>query len=285
MVDGEELSLESGLGLDNGREAVADDRGFVEQGTQGALEEQEGQEAREVRGRRRGKLPPAGWIGIAAAVFVVLFAFFWEATHKDSDEPMAEPGDRYEDEFPDYPPYGRSLIQDEIISLDWIYKEFIPINEFSRPGTQLEGINGIVIHFIGNPNTTAEQNRNFFANVAPAQGLNVSSNFIIGMDGEILQLVPVDEIAYASHHRNSDTLSVELCHPDETGVFTDETYASAVRLTAWLCARFGLTADDVLRHYDIVRSDGSQKACPVYFVENEEAWEAFLHDVTEGMRN
>ena len=49
-----------------------------------------------------------------------------------------------------------------------------------------------------------------------------------------------------------------------------------VQLTAWLCEKFSLTEEDVIRHYDI-----TGKICPKYFVENEEAWQAFLQDVQD----
>ena len=209
------------------------------------------------------------WIAISAAVAcVIIFAFVWEATRSE------ELGEGYEN----YPPPARSLIQREINSLDWVTQEFLPINEFSRPGTQISRINGIVIHFIGNPNTTAIQNRNYFANLAITEELYASSNFIICLDGEIVQCVPVDEIAYASNQRNADTLSIELCHPDETGEFNEETYASAVRLAAWLCNRYGLTKDDIIRHYDV-----SGKECPRYFVDDEDAWYEFKSDVASAM--
>jgi N-acetylmuramoyl-L-alanine amidase CwlA len=45
-------------------------------------------------------------------------------------------------------------------------------------------------------------------------------------------------------------------------------------LTAWLCKKFDLTEEDVIRHYDI-----KGKICPKYFVEHEEAWEQFKKDV------
>ena len=32
---------------------------------------------------------------------------------------------------------------------DWITVELLPLNEFSRPGTPLEEVNGIVIHYVG----------------------------------------------------------------------------------------------------------------------------------------
>ena len=49
--------------------------------------------------------------------------------------------------------------------------------------------------------------------------------------------------------------------------FTDATYRSLVQLTAWLCAKYDLTADQVIRHYDV-----TGKICPKYFVEDEDAW-------------
>lgn len=55
---------------------------------------------------------------------------------------------------------------------------------------------------------------------------SVSSNFIIGMDGEIIQCVPIDEMAYASNTRNSDTVSIECCHPGKDG----QVYGGDLRL-------------------------------------------------------
>ena len=171
-----------------------------------------------------------------------------------------------------------SGVQGELDSLDWVEQVFIPINEYSRPGSKLEGVNSIVIHNIGNPGTTAMQNRNYFANLAISQEVKASSNFIVCLDGDIIQCVPVDEVAFASNDRNYDTLSIEICHPDETGQFTDESYAAAVRLTAWLCAKYGLSSDDVIRHHDV-----RQNGCPRYFVDNEDAWEQFKADVARAI--
>ena len=222
------------------------------------------------------------WVGVGAFVLVIiLFAFFWEGQVAGPE--IAEPAIT-EEGPPFIPPPGRSLVQDELNELYWVYQDFLPINRFSRPGTIITEINTIVIHNIGNPNTTAAQNRNFFANVAPEEEWSVSSNFIICLDGSIIQCVPVDEIAHASNQRNIDSLSIELCHPDYTGVFTEETYNAAVRLTAWLCVQFNINAEDIIRHFDVVRSDGSQKSCPRYFVYNEEAWEAFKAAVAIAMR-
>ena len=218
---------------------------------------------------KKFKKPPWYVIVIAiVAVGIVVFAFVAEAIAKRDAE--TENGDF---------PASSSEIQNEIDGLDWIKQAPLPVNEYSRPGDKLDEVNGIVIHNIGNPGTTAMQNRNYFANLAITHETHASSNFIICLDGDIIQCVPVDEIAYASNERNADTLSIELCHPDDTGVFTDDTYDAAVRLTALLCDRHGLSSDDIIRHYDV-----RGKECPKYFVEDEGAWEAFKADVAAALQ-
>ena len=190
----------------------------------------------------------------------IVGAFIWEAiTNRENELELTS---------------FQSEVQAIIDRQDLIEQDFLPINRFSRPGIELEVVNGIVIHNIGNPNTTAQQNRNFFANLAVSEERFASSHFIICLDGTILQCVPVDEIAYASNWRNYDTISIEVCHPDDTGRFTDESYASVVLLTAWLSIKFDLTSNDVIRHADIRATD-----CPRYFTTNEDAWERFRADV------
>lgn len=149
-------------------------------------------------------------------------------------------------------------------------------NPYSRPQTAMEEVKGIVIHYTANPGTTAQQNRNYFEGLKDSKTTKVSSHFIVGIDGEVIQCIPSSEIAYASNKRNEDTLSIECCHPDKTGEFTEETYESLVHLTAWLCGKFRLTTEDVIRHYDV-----SGKKCPLYYVENGESWEQFLQDVED----
>ena len=63
-------------------------------------------------------------------------------------------------------------------------------------------------------------------------------------------------------------------HPDETGKFSDVTYASVVKLTAWLLDSSGLDEGHIIRHYDV-----TGKECPRYFVQDEDTWEQFKADV------
>lgn len=152
----------------------------------------------------------------------------------------------------------------------WVDQQLIQVNGTGRRGEKLDAVNSIVIHYVGNPGTTAQQNHDYY----DQPDTTVSSHFLIGLDGEIIQCVPIDEKSSASNDRNSDTLSIEVCHPDATGQFTQASYDSLVKLTAWLCDHCHIGRDQVIRHYDI-----TGKLCPLYFVENPAAWEQFLADV------
>ena len=153
---------------------------------------------------------------------------------------------------------------------EWIDVQYIDEGNPSRSGLLLDGVHDIVIHYVGNPGTTAQQNRDFYNQ----EDSDVCSHFLIGMDGEIIQCVPLNERSAASNHRNHDTISIEVCHPDDTGKFTDASYESLLKLTRWLMKEFNLKKDHVIRHYDV-----TGKECPRYFVTHEDAWEQFKSDL------
>ena len=164
---------------------------------------------------------------------------------------------------------------------DYVREDFLSVNPWSRPGEPLERVNGVVLHYVGNPGTTAQANRNYFESLADGQlQTYASSHFIVGLEGEVIQCVPLSEIAYASNTRNEDTISVEVCHPDEAGQYGPETYDRVVELTAWLCREFRLDPEeDVIRHYDV-----TGKLCPLYYVEHPEAWDALRAGVAEELK-
>lgn len=152
--------------------------------------------------------------------------------------------------------------------------QLLTVNEYSRPQTKLDKVNGIVIHYTANPGSSAQDNRNYFENLKDSKTTKASSHFVVGLEGEIIQCIPSTEISYASNDRNGDTLAIECCHPDESGKYNEATYQSMVHLTAFLCKKFGLTSSDVIRHYDI-----TGKHCPAYYVDHEEEWEQLKKDV------
>lgn len=164
---------------------------------------------------------------------------------------------------------------------DWVAEgaplidvQLLTPNEYSRPQIAISEIRYIAIHYTANPGSSAQANRDYFENLAVTGETKVSSHFVVGLEGEVIQCIPSSEISYATNERNVDTLSIETCHPDETGEFTQASYDSVVALTAWLCTRFGLTEENVIRHYDV-----TGKECPKYYVDYPEAWTQMKADI------
>lgn len=153
-------------------------------------------------------------------------------------------------------------------------ENFLTPNEYSRPGEALPEVKNVFVHYTANPGTSAAQNRNYFEQQKDSHENSVSAHFVIGCEGEIIQCVPLNEIAYAVSGRNYDSVSIECCHKTEDGSFTRETYDSLISLLAWLTDVYDLNSEDILRHYD---SNG--KLCPLYYTEHPEAWEQLKEDV------
>ena len=156
---------------------------------------------------------------------------------------------------------------------DW-EENFLTPNEYSRPGDSLEAVNSIFVHYTANPETSAAQNRSYFEQLKDTHDRSASAHFIIGYNGEIIQCIPLDEIAYAVQTRNFDSISIECCYKSSDGSFTQETYDSLINLLAWLTDVYDLSTDDILRHYDC-----GGKKCPIYYTEHEDAWKKLKSDV------
>lgn len=175
-----------------------------------------------------------------------------------------------------------------------IEQKFLTQNQYSRPGAALKQITKIAVHYVGNPKSTAINNRNYFENLKnqiPDKDnkycLNpngtyvqyngekvalrwVSSHFIVGLDGEVIQCIPLGEVAYCTNQANSYSISIETCHLDTTGKFSAVTEQSLAELVSYLLDKFSLTVNDVIRHYDV-----TGKQCPLYYVTSSAAWSNF----------
>ena len=128
---------------------------------------------------------------------------------------------------------------------------------------------------MGNANTTAINNRNYFESLKTKK-IYASSHYIIGLDGEIIQCVPENEVAYHASQANSYSIGIECCHPDWNGKFNDKTYQSLIELCVDICKRYKLDPQKTLiRHYDVTK-----KQCPLYYVQHQDAWEMLKYDVS-----
>lgn len=231
------------------------------------MNESNGGSVKEIKTPGRKNLPLGAKIAIAAGIVAVLAAFgflFGKLIGHKIQEKITEITDT--DPAWNAPKY--------------VSYEPLVENEYSRPGTALEKINGIVVHYVGNPGTTAAQNRSYFNGLAKSGATWASSHFLIGLEGEVIQNVPLDEIAYCSNERNVDTVSIECCHPSEDGKFTDATYSSLIDLLRDLCREYSLDPKtDIIRHYDV-----TGKLCPLYFVEHEDEWFELLDKVDAALK-
>lgn len=163
-------------------------------------------------------------------------------------------------------------------SLPGVRQDFLEVNEYSRPGTPMDKVNSIFVHYTANPGTSAAQNKSYFANLALTHERSASAHLIIGYEGELIQCIPFDEQAYAVMTRNEDSISIECCYLSEDGSFTQETYNTLIHTLAWLLKEYNLSTEDILRHYDC-----GGKLCPLYYAENEGAWEQLRQDVADYM--
>lgn len=161
-----------------------------------------------------------------------------------------------------------------------VSKMYLTINAYSRPGIPMKQVKGIVIHYVGNPESTALANRNYFNRLKNQQitkPIYASSHYIVGLEGEIIACVPEEEVAYHASKVNSDHIGIEVCHPDSGGKFSAVTYEALIGLIIDICNRYKLNPlRDVIRHYDVTGKD-----CPRYYVKNVEAWEQLKQDANK----
>ena len=154
-----------------------------------------------------------------------------------------------------------------------IKKVLLTPSKYNRPQTKIKPT-ALAWHYVGNPNTSAMANRNYFESLKSGKKnskgnyIYASSHFIIGLEGEILQLIPENEKSFCTNQANSYTISIECCHPDSTGKFTEATYNSMVWLGKYLMKKHNIKNN--IRHYDVTK-----KCCPKWFVDNPSEWTKF----------
>lgn len=165
-------------------------------------------------------------------------------------------------------------------------------NRWSRPGKKITAVKGLVIHYTASPNGTAVAVRNYFESLKSGTNPDrfASSHYIVGLNGEIVQCLPEDEIAYHAGSNtytqeckdrlagspNYHTLGIETCHPSTDGHFNEATIDSLIKLSADICKRYDLNPlTDLWTHKEVV----GWKDCPLWFVKNPVEWQNFKKKV------
>lgn len=188
-----------------------------------------------------------------------------------------------------------------------ILDQLLTKNPFSRTGKIRTETLAVVLHWTGNPKSTAKGNRDFFEGRKAGKDGYGSAQLIVGLEGEIIRCIPDDEVAYAvgssqvdpksnkiytdyargkfgkyclspnTTSPNNCTISIEMCHPDSTGKFKETTLASTAWLVSELLKKYKLTINDITTHSAIVGI--GYKKCPLWYIEHPEDFVEFKKKV------
>lgn len=173
-----------------------------------------------------------------------------------------------------------------------IHKDY-PCNRDNYQGRRTGPVLYLVYHYVG-AEGDARANAWYYHSTP---GIRASAHYFVGHaeDGADVW-ASVAEDCVASHcgrsdgkykHpacRNANSIGIELCcHKDKAGrwYIDRETLDRGAELGRDIMARYGITIDRVVRHYDV-----TGKICPAPLVEDAGAWEDFKkrleeHDMTK----
>lgn len=172
-----------------------------------------------------------------------------------------------------------------------IIEEFIDLNPFSRPGTKLKKVTGIVVHNTAMPGKDARHILKYFKELSVQELKDdivdrfASTHFVVD-DEEVLQCLPFDEIGYhvgaykykegiqekIGMYPNAHMIGIETCHKDWGGQFSVKTTRNLIDLILFLLDLYNLDIKDIYCHYDI-----TGKKCPYYFYKNNKKWIDFIN--------
>jgi len=133
----------------------------------------------------------------------------------------------------------------------------------------------IVIHYVGAVSTAYDNARYFYNTYRGA-----SANYFVD-ENDIYRVVKDEDSAWHCgttgaylnpYCRNTNSIGIEMCCFINNGVLdvSNEVVERTIELTKELMAKYGIPADNVLRHYDVTGKD-----CPAPFVHNPSRWNDF----------
>ncbi len=145
-----------------------------------------------------------------------------------------------------------------------------------------QSIKYIVIHYTANDGDTAKNNVDYYAR----ESIKASAHYFVD-ENEIWQSVKEGDTAYHcganvykhKECRNSNSIGIELCsrqYKDGRYYIKPETVKNAVNLVKELMAKYNISAESVIRHYDV-----TGKICPAPMVNDEKQWSEFKFMLNE----
>ncbi|MED4335129.1 N-acetylmuramoyl-L-alanine amidase [Bacillus licheniformis] len=165
-----------------------------------------------------------------------------------------------------------------------VVKNYVKVNQYTRPGLKMSGVKGIVMHWTATPGASALNERNYFNGTCIADKRYASAHYFVDRK-EAQHIIPENEVAYHAHDKNrcyvsflkpnanTKSISVEMC-VEKDGKIHSETVQNAAELVADLCKRYGLSTNKIVRHYDV-----TNKNCPAPWVSDSSQLTAFRKKV------
>ncbi|AWK10882.1 N-acetylmuramoyl-L-alanine amidase [Streptomyces spongiicola] len=114
-------------------------------------------------------------------------------------------------------------------------------------------IDRVVIHVVQGSYRTALK-------VFQDPGHGAATHYVVGGDGRVAQMIRELDVAFHAGNRDINQRSIGIEHEgfvDRPEDFTDEMYASSARLTAGICARYGIPVDreHIIGHVEVPGTD------------------------------
>lgn len=165
-----------------------------------------------------------------------------------------------------------------------LYKEdLVVVNKYSRPGTKLTAVKGIVIHWTANPGASDTAHQSFFDGNDGGGSRYAGAHIFVDSDSAVV-IIPLNEVAYQANdhacrvqqlkpNANFTSIGIEMC-VEKDGTIHPNTVKRTAEITASLCKKFKLTEKDIFRHFDV-----TGKNCPAPWVTKPAEFTAFKKKV------
>lgn len=135
---------------------------------------------------------------------------------------------------------------------------FVPASTSNYTVASGRTVQRIVIHITDG--STIAGTITWFRKPNPKQ---VSAHYVIGQDGEVVQMVRHADIAHHARGANRDSIGIEHVANTQGLAPTQAEYEASARLVAWLCSQFGIPIDrqHILGHREASGSNTDHN-CP-----------------------
>ena len=145
------------------------------------------------------------------------------------------------------------------------------IRRINNPQTPIKPV-GIILHYIGNPGTSARANARYFAGTTEKK----SVHYIVD-DYDVVEIIPPTYKSYGTSDKryNESYIQIEMCHKDATGKISAKTLENVVWLCRKLIKEYKLAK--VIRHFDV-----TGKYCPLWYVNHPHEWEQLVKRIMKG---